>query len=107
MADSEGVYSRITLMDIPGHADVAINETANSLASSYKTPVPLQLDSADTWEEVTDRLKILLKVLSSHCEAPSIREEIVVITVTIWMTSIISSYIVPMLQNFGTIGLIW
>ncbi len=66
MDDSYGVCSRITLMYVPGHPGVAINETADSLASICKTSVPLQLYSADikllaktkTQEETTVRLKI-------------------------------------------------
>ncbi len=47
MDNSDGVLSRITSIYVQGHAVVAINETADSLASSCKTPVPLQLYYAD------------------------------------------------------------
>ncbi len=47
MDNSDGVLSRITSIYVQGHAVVAINETADSLASSYKTPVSLLLHSAD------------------------------------------------------------
>ncbi len=47
MEDSVDACSRFTFMYVPGHAGVAINETADSLANSCKTPVPLQHYSAD------------------------------------------------------------
>ncbi len=78
MDDSDGVCSRITFMYVPGHAGVAINETADSLASSCQTPVPLQLYSANiklrakkkAWEETADTLKTHLKVLASNWKTP-------------------------------------
>ncbi len=43
MDGNEGVWSRITFMHVPGITGVAINGTADSLASVCKTHVPLQL----------------------------------------------------------------
>ncbi len=70
MDDSEAVCSRITFIYILG---IAINETANLLASFCKTPVPLQLYSADIklLVKIDSLKKPHPKLFTSHWKTPS------------------------------------